>query len=160
MVLKRKISLLKPPAKFVLERATPLARKLSTRFEPPARAASEKIVSIPVKAVDQYVSDRLLLLFLNALDRYVPPKAIDLVIEEVDKRIPPKVRSSLIIAADGYFPDALASSRKICAVVAGVGKYVPDRIIPPESIANWSNLKMKFHIPTLLSRGQGESCRD
>jgi len=157
MLLKRKMATLELPARFVLKRAIPLSRKLCIRVERPARIASEKIAYVPVKVVDVYVSDKVLLFFLNALDKHVPPKAIDLVIDEVDKYVPPKVLSSIIVAADEYFPDVVASSRKISTVVAGVGKYVPDRIIPPESIDNWSNLKLKFHIPTLLSRRQRES---
>lgn len=156
MRLKRKRSALELPVKFVLKRVVPLERKVCARFERPARVASEKVVSIPVRVVDEYVSDRLLLFFLNALDRHVLPKVIDVVIDEVDRHVPPKVRSSLIVAADEYFPDALSSSRKICAVVAGVAKYVPDKVVPPESSASWSNLKMKFHVPTLLSKGQGK----
>ena len=160
MLLKRKMAIFELPVRFVLKRAIPLSRKVCTRVERPARFASEKIVSVPVKVVDVYVSDKLLLFFLNALDQHVPPKVIDVVIDEVDKYVPPKVLSSLIVAADEYFPDVVASSRKICTVVAGVGKYVPDRIIPPESIDNWANLKLKFHIPTLLSTRQSESCGD
>jgi hypothetical protein len=112
-----------------------------------------------VKAVDKYVPDRLLLFYLNMLDKHVPPKAIDGVISGIDK-LPPKVRSSLITAIDEYDPDTAASSRKVSAIIAGVYKYVPDRIIPPESAEDWSNVKMKFHIPTLLSRGQSNSRKD
>jgi hypothetical protein len=93
------------------------------------------------------------------LDNHVPPKAIDGVISGIDK-LPPKVRSSLITAIDEYDPDTAASSRKVSAVIAGVYKYVPDRIIPPESVEDWSNVKAKFHIPTLLSRGQSNSRKD
>ena len=160
MLLRKEMAIIKPPVRFVLKRAIPLSRKLSVRLEPPARAASERVFSIPVKVVDEYVSDRLLLFFLNALDKYVPPKAIDVVIDEVEKHVPSKMRSSLIIVADAYVPETISSSRKICAVVAGFAKYVPDRIIPPESSANWSNLKMKFHVPTLISRGKRKSSGD
>jgi hypothetical protein len=120
---------------------------------------SERVISLEVKTVDRYVPDRLLLFYLNALDNRVPPKAIDGVINRLEK-LPPKVRSSLITAADEYVPDTAASSRKVSAVIAGVYKYVPDRIIPPESIEDWSNVKTKFHIPTLLSRGQSNSRKD
>jgi len=130
MVLKRTRSILEPPAKFVYR----------------------NVISLEVKVVDKCVPDRLLLFYLNTLDKRVPPKAIDGVISGLDK-LPPKVRSSLITAADEYVPDTVASSRKVSAVISAVYKYVPDRIIPPESAGQWSNLKMKFHIPTLLSRG-------
>ncbi len=130
MVLERAKSILKPPAKFVYG----------------------KIISLAVKVVDICVPDRLLLFYLNTLDKRVPPKAIDGIINGLDK-LPPKVRSSLITVADEYVPDTVASSRKVSAVISAVYKYVPDRVIPPESAEHWSNLKMKLHIPTLLSRG-------
>jgi len=128
-LLKRTRSILKPAAKFVYG----------------------KIISLEVKLVDRCVPDRLLLFYLNTLDKRVPPKTIDEIINRLDK-LPPKVRSSLITAADEYVPDTVASSRKVSAVISGVYKYVPDRIIPPESAEDWANVKMKFHIPTLLSR--------
>jgi hypothetical protein len=136
----------------------PQKRKKST-VESSIKSMSERVISLEVKTVDRYVPDRLLLFYLNALDNRVPPKAIDGVINRLEK-LPPKVRSSLITAADEYVPDTAASSRKVSAVIAGVYKYVPDRIIPPESIEDWSNVKTKFHIPTLLSRGQSNSHKD
>jgi len=123
-------------------------------FEPPAKFVSKKIISLEVKLVDRLVPDRLLLFYLNTLDRHVPPKAIDRVINGLDK-LPQSVRSSLITAADEYVPDTVASSRKVSAVISAVYKYVPDRIIPPESAEDWASVKMKFHIPTLLSREDG-----
>ena len=114
--------------------------------------ASDKLISLEVKLADTCVPDRLLLFYLNTLDKHVPPKAINGVISGLGK-LPQKVRSSLITAADEYVPDTVASSRKVSAVISAVYKYVPDRIIPPESAEQWSNLKMKFHIPTLLRRG-------
>ena len=129
-MLQRTRSILKPAAKFVYG----------------------KIISLEVKLVDRCVPDRLLLFYLNTLDKRVPPETIDGIIDGLEK-LPPKVRSSLITAADEYVPDTVASSRKVSAVISAVYKYVPDRIIPPESAEHWSNLKMKFHIPTLLSRG-------
>jgi hypothetical protein len=101
--------------------------------------------------VERLVPDRLLLFYLNTLDKRIPPKAINGIINGLDK-LPPKVRSSLISAADEYVPDTVASSRKVSAVISGVYKYVPDRIIPPDSAQNWANVKTKFHIPTLISR--------
>jgi len=136
----------------------PQKRKTST-VESSIKSMSERVISLEVKTVERYVPDRLLLFYLNALDNRVPPKAIDGVINRLEK-LPPKVRSSLITAADEYVPDTAASSRKVSAVIAGVYKYVPDRIIPPESIEDWSNVKTKFHIPTLLSRGQSNSRKD
>lgn len=125
-------------------------------LETPAKFIYGKAISFEVKVVERCVPDRLLLFYLNTLDKRVPPKAIDRIIDGLDK-LPPKVRSSLITAADEYVPDTVASSRKVSAVISAVYKYVPDRVIPPESRDRWSNLKMKFHIPTLLSRrGRGK----
>ncbi|MFC1848238.1 hypothetical protein ACFLXV_02870 [Chloroflexota bacterium] len=126
-------------------------RKAMSIFQPPARFLSHKVISFEVKAVERLVPDRLLLFYLNTLDKRIPPKAINGIINGLDK-LPPKVRSSLISAADEYVPDAVASSRKVSAVISGVYKYVPDRIIPPDSAQNWANVKTKFHIPTLISR--------
>jgi hypothetical protein len=124
---------------------------LKSALEPPTKFVSHKVISLEVKMVDRLVPDRLLLFYLNTLDKRVPSKAIDGIISSLDK-LPTKVRSSLITAADEYVPDTVASSRKVSAVISGVYKYVPDRIIPPESANNWANVKMKFHIPTLLSK--------
>jgi len=130
------------------------SREKRSIFEPPAKFISKKVISLEVKLVERWVPDRLLLFYLNTLDKRVPPKAIDTVINGLDK-LPQKMRSSLITAADEYVPNTIASSRKVSAVISGVYKYVPDRIIPPESAEDWANVKMKFHIPTLLSRDDG-----
>ncbi len=152
MSSKWKRSTYAPPAKFVLERTVSLTRKMN-RFEPPVRFVAERVISLEVKAVERYVPDRLLLFYLNALDKRIPHKAINGVISGLDK-LPQKVRSSLITAADEYVPDTVANSRKVCAVLAGVGKYIPDKIIPSESSQRWDNVKLKFHIPTLVTAKQ------
>lgn len=126
-------------------------RKTISILQPPAKFVSHKVISLEVKAIERFVPDRLLLFYLNTLDKRIPPKAIDGIIKGLDK-LPPKVRSSLITAADEYVPDTVACSRKVSAVISGVYKYIPDRIIPPESADNWAHVKTKFHIPTLLSR--------
>ena len=128
-----------------------LLKKTKSMLEPPTKSAYRKVASFEVRVVDKYVPDRLLLFYLNMLDKHVPPKAIDGVISGIDK-LPPKVRSSIIKAIDEYDPDTAASSRKVSAFMSAVYKYVPDRIIPLESAEDWSNVKMKFHIPTLISR--------
>lgn len=144
-----------PPARFVLKRVLSLTRR-TNRLEPPVRFVSERVLSLQVKVIDRYVPDRLLLFYMRLLDEHVPPKAIDIVIDELDRHVPPRIRSSFIAAADELVPDSAANSRKVSAVLAGIGKYIPDRIIPPESTDNWASLKTKLHIPTLLSRGQSD----
>ena len=96
-----------------------LSRNRKSVFEPPAKFISKKLITLEVKLVDRLVPDRLLCFYLNTLDKRVPPKAIDGVINGLD-RLPQKVRSSLITAADEYVPDAVASSRKVSAVISGV----------------------------------------
>lgn len=128
-----------------------LPKRTKGILDPPAKFISGKGISLEVKVVERLVPDMLLLFYLNTLDKRVPPKVIDGVIDGLDK-LPPKVRSSLIAAAYEYVPDTVAGLRKVSAVISGVCKYVPYRIIPPESAEIWSNVKAKFHIPTLLSR--------
>jgi hypothetical protein len=121
-------------------------------LEPPAKFVSEKVLSLEVKAVERYVPDKLLLLFMNALDKRASPRTINAIVDKIEKYISAKVRDSLLALADEYVPDTVANSRKVSTVIAGVGKYIPDRIIPSESAEKWSNLKIKFSIPTLLIR--------
>jgi len=128
-----------------------LLEKTKEILEPPAKFVSKKVISFEVQAVEKLVPDRLLLFYLNTLDKRIPPKAIEGIINGLDK-LPPRIRSSLITAADEYVPDTVASSRKVSTVISGVYKYVPDRIIPPESAEDWANVKTRFHIPTLLPR--------
>jgi len=119
-------------------------------LEPPAKFVYQKVLTLEVKAVERYVPDRLLLLFINALDKRASPKTINSIINKIEKYISENVRASLLAVADEYVPDSVANSRKVSSVVAGVGKYIPDRLIPAESADKWSHLKIKFSIPTLL----------
>jgi hypothetical protein len=151
-LLTGRISNYLPPVQFVSKRTISLAKK-TYRFDPLVRFVLIRAIPVFVKAVDRYVPDSLLLSFMNTLDKRVPPDVIDGVVGGLDV-LPPKVRSSLISAAERYIPDSAASSRKVSAVIASIYKYVPDRVIPRESMEDWSNVKTKFHIPTLLSRGQ------
>jgi hypothetical protein len=136
-----------------------LPNRKTHRFEWLVRFVAEKEGSLFVKFVDIFVPDSMLLFCMNLLDRRISPKVINITIHEIDKYVPSKVRSSLIEASNRYIPDTAASSRKVSTIVAGVGKYIPDRIVPEESLDNWSYLKIKFHIPTLLSRRQSYSSR-
>ena len=98
--------------------------------------------------------DRLLRFALKFLDNRVPNRLISFAIKGVEKLAPRRLRSTAIAAADEYVPDVVANSIKICAVLAAVGKYIPDEIIPPESTARWENLRTKFHIPKLITSKQ------
>ena len=128
-----------------------LRKRIST-VEPSARNLSHRVISFQVRMIDKYVPDKALLYTINALDNHMPPKIISSVVDGLYDYMPNKVRSSLITAADEYVPDTVANSRKVCAVLAGVGKYVPDKVIPSESAERWDNVKLRFHIPTLVQR--------
>ena len=127
-----------------------LSQAKKSIFEPPAKFISEKVLSFDAKVVEKYVPDKLLLLLINALDKRASPRTIDAIMGKIERHISAKMRASLLNVADEYVPDTVASSRKVSTVVAGVGKYIPDRLIPAESAEKWSNLKTKFSIPTLL----------
>ncbi len=118
------------------------------------RSLAKKGFSFFVRAIDKYAPDRLLLFGLNFLDKRVPNRLISFAIRAIERLAPRRLRSTAITAADEYVPDEVANSRKVCAVIAGVGKYIPDEMIPPESAGRWENLKTKFHIPRLVSSGR------
>ncbi len=118
------------------------------------RSLAKKGFSLFVKVVDKYAPDRLLLFGLNFLDKHVPNRLISFAIKWVERLAPRKLISRVIVTADEYVPDEVANSRKVCAVLAAVGKYIPDEIIPPESTGRWENLRTKFHIPKLISSRQ------
>lgn len=103
------------------------------------------------KVVDACAPDRFLLFMVNLLDHRVPDAMISLTIKAVDRLVPDRLLSLLIRLADKYVPDSLANSRKVCAILAAVGKYIPDSIIPVDSLERWENLKTKFHVPRLIS---------
>jgi hypothetical protein len=115
------------------------------------RSLAKRGFSLFVKVVDKYAPDRLLLLGLNFLDKRVPNRLISFAIRWVERLAPRKLISRAIATADEYVPDEVANSRKVCTVLAGLGKYIPDEIIPPESTGRWENLRTKFHIPKLIS---------
>jgi hypothetical protein len=107
-----------------------LKAKMS-RFRSMNRSLAEKWFSAFVKLVDKYAPDRLLLFALNFLDRRVPNRLITFAINVLEKLAPRRLRSTAIGVADEYVPDEVANSRKVCAVLAAVGKYIPDEMIPP-----------------------------
>jgi len=124
------------------------------KFDSVIRSLAKRAFFIFVKAVDKYAPDRLLLFGLNFLDKRVPNRLISFAIRVVEKVASNRLRSFVINIADEYVPDEVANSRKVCAVIAGVGKYIPDELIPPESTGKWDNLRTKFHIPRLISSRQ------
>jgi len=124
------------------------------KFDSVIRSLAKRGFFIFVKAVDKYAPDRLLLFGLNFLDKRVPNRLISFAIRVVEKVASNRLRSFVINIADEYVPDEVANSRKVCAVIAGVGKYIPDELIPPESTGKWDNLRTKFHIPRLISSRQ------
>jgi hypothetical protein len=119
-------------------------------FDSINRSLAKKAFPFFVKLVDKYAPDRLLRFALRFLDNRVPNRLLSLAIKGVEKLAPRRLRSVAITAADEYVPDVVANSIKVCAVLAAVGKYIPDEIIPPESTERWENLRTKFHIPKLI----------
>jgi len=131
-----------------------VSQEKKSKFDSITRSVAKKGFSLFVKLVDKYAPDRLLLFALNFLDKHVPNRLISFAIKWVERLTPRRLISRVIVTADEYVPDEVANSRKVCAVLAGVGKYIPDEIIPPESTGRWENLKTKFHIPKLISSRQ------
>jgi hypothetical protein len=121
------------------------------RLDSVIRSLAKRGFSLIVKAVDKYAPDRLLLFGLNFLDKRVPNRLLSFAIKWVERLAPRKLISRVIATADEYVPDEVANSRKVCTILAGVGKYIPDELIPPESAGRWENLRTKFHIPRLIS---------
>ena len=128
-----------------------VAQEKKPRLDSVIRSLIRRGFFVFVKAVDKYAPDRLLLFGLNFLDKRVPNRLISFAIRVVEKVASNRLRSFVINIADEYVPDEVANSRKVCAVIAGVGKYIPDELIPPESTGRWENLRTKFHIPRLIS---------
>ncbi|MCK5124254.1 MAG: hypothetical protein KAQ73_06420 [Dehalococcoidia bacterium] len=128
-----------------------VAQEKKPKLDSVIRSLVRRGFFIFVKAVDKYAPDRLLLFGLNFLDKRVPNRLISFAIRVVEKVASNRLRSFVINIADEYVPDEVANSRKVCAVIAGVGKYIPDELIPPESTGRWENLRTKFHIPRLIS---------
>ena len=120
------------------------------RSRSPAKAVSHKVLALEAKVVDSYVPARLLLFYLNLLDKRVPPRVKSAVVDGVGKYVPDKIRAAALTAADDYVPDDVANSWKICAVIAAIGKYIPERVVPTQSAETWENLRVKYHIPTLV----------
>ncbi len=127
------------------------SKKKRTRLDSIIRSLAERWFSAFVRLVDRYAPDRMLLFALNFLDKRVPNRLITFAINAVERLVPRRLRSTAIAVADEYVPDTVANSRKTCTVIAAVGKYIPDEIIPPESAETWENLKTKLHIPKLVS---------
>jgi hypothetical protein len=115
----------------------------------PVRDFCHKVIGLEVKAVNAFVPRRLLLFYLNFLDRRVPPKVKTSIVDGIGK-LPEDVRASLLVVADEYVPQDVDNSWKFCAVVAGICKYIPEKIIPTQSAETWDNLRVRFHIPTVI----------
>ncbi len=125
-------------------------------MRPSARLYCFWVLSIAARVIDRCVPDSLLRFYMNLLDKRVPPKVISAIIRSHVSYIPQRFVTLGIIALDEYVPDTVANSRKVCAVLAGLGKYIPDEAIPPGSEERWENVKLRFHVPTLIIRGRPE----
>jgi hypothetical protein len=138
--------------RYTLDREISLAMRLYSSNKRLVRFSLDNTALLDTIFIDRFVPDILLLYLMHTLDRIVRPRMINTVIKKMEILVSPKVRSSLIEVADQCSLDAVASSRKMSAIVAFWGRYIQDSFIPPESAEGWSNLKLKLHIPTLVSR--------
>jgi hypothetical protein len=138
--------------RYTLAREISLVIRLYSANRRLARFYLDKAALLDTIFIDRFVPDILLLHLMNTLDRIGRPHTINTLLKELEILVSPKVRSSLLEVADQCALDAVASSRKMSAIVAFVGKYIPDSFIPPESAEAWSNLKLKLHVPTLILR--------
>ena len=123
------------------------------RHRSPARNISHKVIALEVKAVNAFVPRRLLLFYVNLLDRRVPPKVKTSIVDGIGN-LSEDVRASLLAVADEYVPQDVDNSWKFCAVVAGICKYIPEKIIPTQSAETWDKLRLRFHIPTVIEGTQ------
>ena len=123
---------------------------------PSIRDLSHRVIALEVKAVDVCIPRRLLLLSIDAvdrLDRRVPPKVKTSIVERIG-RLPEDVRASIIEAADELVPQDVDNSWKFCSVLAGICKYIPEKVIPMCSAEKWERLRFRYHIPTLIEGTQ------
>jgi hypothetical protein len=123
------------------------------RHRSPARNICHKVIALEVKAVNAFVPRRVLLFYVNLLDRRVPPKVKTSIVDGIGK-LSEDVRASLLAVADEYVPQDVDNSWKFCAVVAGICKYIPEKIIPTQSAETWDKLRVRFHIPTVVEGTQ------
>ncbi len=138
--------------RYIVAREISLVIRLYSANGRLARFYLDKAALLDTILIDRFVPDILLLHLMNTLDRIGRPHTINTLLKEMEILASPEVRSSLLEVADQCALDAVASSRKMSAIVAFVGKYIPDSFIPPESAEAWSNLKLKLHVPTLILR--------
>jgi hypothetical protein len=117
------------------------------------RDLSHRVIALEVKAVNAYVPRRLLLFYVNLLDRRVPPTVKTSITDGIGK-LPADVRSSILRVADEYVPQDVDNSWKFCSVVAGICKYIPEKIIPMCSAERWEKIRSRYHIPTLIDGTQ------
>jgi hypothetical protein len=117
------------------------------------RSVSHKVIALGVRAVDAYAPGRLLLFGVNLVDRRVPPGVKTSIADGVGK-LHEGVRVSLLVVADDYVPQDVDNSWKFCSVIAGICKYIPERIVPMCSAERWERLRVRYHIPTLIEGTQ------
>jgi hypothetical protein len=119
----------------------------------PIRSLSHRVIALEVKAVNAYIPRRLLLFYVNLWDRRVPPKVKTSIVDGIGK-LPEDVRVSILAVADDYVPQDVDNSWKFCSVVAGICKYIPEKIIPMCAAERWEKLRGRYHIPTLIEGTQ------
>ena len=130
-----------------------------------ASRAIHTIIAADIKAIDRLVPQKAVEFLVSNADRVVPRLASTLDrhlvsrVRAIDSRylkgalaktlggaqtyLSYRIAPAVITGVERHLPEA-ASSRKISTIVAGVGKYVPDSVIPTEYIEQWLHLKERF----------------
>lgn len=126
-------------------------------------------VDVLKRFVDRFVPLQPITFVLSTFDRCVPPlfRRIDRVVQrrvkvtderlikdtvsrKVDggeKFVSHKEVPNFITGGERHIPRDAFPSRKMGTIIAGVGKYVPDQVVPTDSIQEWLKLKERFGIP-------------
>ncbi|MBM4445492.1 MAG: ketoacyl-ACP synthase III [Chloroflexi bacterium] len=142
-----------------------MRQKLFSKLADLAASAIHRIIAADIKLVDILVPQRVINLLVSRTDR-VAPGLGGLVnrhfisrVREADRRylkgtVAKTVEGAVTYLSHGIAPVVIrgvqrhvpeaTSSRKISTIVAGVGKYVPDSVIPTEYIEEWLQLKERF----------------
>jgi 3-oxoacyl-(acyl-carrier-protein) synthase III len=140
-------------------------RKALDRLAALASRAVHTIIDLDIKVVDLLVPQTAIDLIVSKADWLVPRVAnsvsrhlvsrvrtidsrylkgtVARTLEGAETYLSYRVAPAVIRGVQKHVPEA-ASSRKISTIVAGVGKYVPDSVIPTAYIEEWLQLKERF----------------
>ena len=142
-----------------------MRRQFYTTIAGMASGAIHTIIAIEIKLVDRFVPQRVIDFIVSKLDWLLPRFArilnrhviiraretdarylkgtVSKTVQGAETYLSYKIAPAVIHGVEQHLPEA-ASSRKISSIVAGVGKYIPDSVIPTEYIEQWLHLKERF----------------